>query len=54
MIVETGAEIHVVCERHKKRLHDGTTVNDGAITLDTAGGSVRIEEMGRHSVSVRC
>ena len=46
MIVDTGAEIHVVCERHRKRLYDRTTVVKGAITLDTAGSSVPIGETG--------
>ena len=35
-IVDTGAEIHVVCERNERR-HDRTTVKEGAVILDTAG-----------------
>ena len=40
MIVNTGADIHVVFGRHKKRLYDGKTVRKGAITLDTVEASV--------------
>ena len=62
MILDTGAEIHVVCDRHRKRLYDRTTVVKGAITLDTAGSSVPIEEIvdsstsmeSHHSVSWCC
>ena len=35
MTVDMGAETHVVCEIHKRRLHDRTTVKEGAIILDT-------------------
>ena len=40
MFVDTNAEIHVVCERYRRRLYHRTTVKDVAITLDTADGTV--------------
>ena len=42
MFADTCPEIHVVCERYRRRLYDRTTVKDVAITLDTADGSVPI------------
>ena len=51
MIVDTGAKIHVVCEGQKRRLYDRTTVKEGTITLDTAGGSVPVKEMGRFKIN---
>ena len=42
MSVDMFAEIHVVCERHRRRLYGRTTVKDVAINFGTADGSVPI------------
>ena len=51
MTVDTGAEIHVVCARHRKMLDDNISLDEGAIALDTAGD--RREEGVAGGVSIR-
>ena len=51
IILDRGTEIHLVCERRNNHFHDRTTMQEGATTLDTAGGNVPIEEMGRVKIN---
>ena len=51
MIVDTVAEIHVVCARHRKMLDDNISLDEGAIAMDTSG--CRREEGMAGGVSIR-